>query len=114
MKIIDFFKKLFSSYTSKKIGSVLSILDKVGPLVEKAYPIVKRIAELTPNKTDDQILAVYKQYGVENYFKTGADRAILLRDLAKVVLIQVENINPVAEYILNLAVELAYAKFKEK
>jgi hypothetical protein len=108
--VVSFFGKLF-----KDIGAegIMAIIEKVAPLVNKAYPIVKRVAELTPNKTDDAILAAYEALGFGNLFQPGTDKNLALRDLAKNVLKTTVKTDTAQEYLLNTAIELAYAKFKE-
>lgn len=106
---VDFFKKLFSNGPE----GFMKLIEKLSPVVNKAYPIVKKIAELTPTKTDDKILAAYEYYKVGHLFKADVDKGIALRDLAKQV-IQDNSKDPLSDYVLNSAVELAYAKFKQE
>ena len=105
----DFFKKLFSqgSETFMKLIEVLS------PVVNSAYPVVKKIAEMTPTKTDDKILAAYEYYNLGHLFDPTKDKSLSMRDLAKQV-IKDNSKNKISEYMLNSAVELAYAKFKQE
>jgi hypothetical protein len=104
----SFFVKLFGVDAE----DFMDLIEKLSPLVNKAYPIVKKIADLTPNKTDDAILAAYESLGFTGVFKPGTDKGLALRDLAKKVL-NATTANPVSDYLANTAIELAYAKFKE-
>ena len=109
--ISSFFGKLF-----KSIGqdNVFSVIEKIEPLVNFAYPVVKRVAELTENKTDDAILAAYESYGLTKLFKKGYDKNLAIRDLVKQVVKTHVKENTAQEYLLNTAVELAYASFREE
>lgn len=106
---INFFKKLFSNGAE----GFMQLIEKVSPLVNKAYPVVKKIAELTPTKTDDAILKAYEHYGLGKLFVAGTDKGLALRELAKEV-IKDSNTTALNDYMLNTAVELAYAKYKEE
>ena len=121
--------KLLSSVKSifKKLGNadrdieILSAaISKVAPIVNQIYPIVVKIAKLTPSKTDDQILAAYAKFGLKNLFDPGQDTSHQLRTLAVAALQSSDNYikstnagGPVPAYLLNTALELAVAKLKE-
>ena len=49
----SFFKNLFSPEAAEDF---IKVIERVAPLVNKAYPIVEKIAKLTPTKSDDEIL----------------------------------------------------------
>jgi hypothetical protein len=104
----SFFGKLFDNNPEE----FMALIEKVSPLVNKAYPVVKKIALLTPNKTDDAILAAYESMGFVGVFQPGTDKGLALRDLAKTVL-KASSPDPVSDYLINTAIELAYAKYKE-
>jgi len=104
-----FFGKLFDSDPEV----FMLLIQKISPIVNRAYPIVKKIALLTPTKTDDVIIAAYESFGLHNLFQPGTDPGIALRDLAKKVLIST-NPDPISDYLANTAIELAYAKYKEE
>lgn len=106
---VEFFKALFDNGPEE----FMKLIEKVSPLVNKAYPVVKKIAELTPTKTDDKILAAYEHYGLGKMFTAGTDKGLALRELAKSV-IKDKNPSALNDYLLNTAVELAYAKYKEE
>ena len=106
---VEFFKGLFNNGPE---GFML-LLEKISPLVNRAYPVVKKIAQLTPTKTDDMILAAYEFYGMDKLFVSGTDKGVALRDLAKQV-VKATSKDPLSDYLLNSAVELAYAKYKEE
>jgi|SRR5581483_4287866 len=98
-KIVNFFKS----------GKAEAALTKAADLVPKALPIVQDIAAMAPNKTDQEILAVFQKYAVPDaaqFLATpSAQRGYLLLHLATEVLAsQFPNI---ATNILNTAVQLA-------
>ena len=105
----SFFGKLFGSDGD----GFIRLIEKISPLVNKAYPIVKTVARLTPNKTDDEILKAYEKLGFSDVFDATKPKALSLRDLSKSILVA-SNPDPVSEYLANTAIELAYAKFKEE
>lgn len=104
-----FFTKLFGNNAS----AFMELIEKISPIVNKAYPFVKKVAQLTPNKTDDAILAAYEELGFKGLFVAGMDKGLALRDLAKKLLLA-SSPDPVSDYIANTAIELAYAKYKEE
>ncbi len=53
--------KIFSIFTSDKAKKAL---ETAASISEIATPIVAQIAYLTPNRTDDEIMAAYAKYGV--------------------------------------------------
>lgn len=116
---MNWFKTVFnsaSSFFGKTFGhegeGFLSLIEKLSPIVLTAYPIVKKIASLTPNKTDDAILAAYESMGFAGVFNKGSDKSLALRDLAKRA-VTAAHPDPVADYLINAAIELAYSKYKE-
>lgn len=106
---LEFFKRLFSNGPE----GFMQLIERLSPIVNQAYPVVKKIAELTPTKTDDKILAAYEHYRVGHLFKADVDKGVALRDLAKLV-VKDHSKDPLSDYVLNSAVELAYAKFKQE
>lgn len=109
------FRKIFSLFGNTS-NLILNVLEKVSPIVNTAYPIVKTIATLTPNKTDDQILLAYEHLGFADFFsaRSNQDRSIMLRELAKDALRDKIKDDSIADYLINTAIELAYAKYKEE
>jgi hypothetical protein len=106
---VEFFKGLFDNGAEE----FMKLIEKVSPLVNKAYPVVKKIAELTPTKADDAVLAAYEHYNMKQLFDADKDKGLALRDLAKAVIKDTSK-DPLSDYLLNTAVELAYAKYKEE
>jgi hypothetical protein len=109
ISVKGFFTKLFGNNAS----AFMELIEKVSPIVNKAYPVVKKIAQLTPTKTDDVILAAYEELGFKGMFVAGSDKGLALRDLAKKLLLA-SSPDPISDYIANTAIELAYAKYKEE
>jgi hypothetical protein len=106
-------KSFFSKLFGPNADAFIALIEQLAPLVNKAYPVVKKIAALTPNKTDDAIIAAYEELGFKGLFVAGMDKSLALRDLAKKLLIAT-NPDPVSDYIANTAIELAYAKYKQE
>jgi hypothetical protein len=98
--------KVVSFFSSKKAEAAL--LQAV-ELVPKALPIVKEIAKLTPNRTDDEIVAAFEKFCVpfaSTYLATPpSKRGYVLLQLASQVL--AARVPGVATNILNTAIQLA-------
>ena len=98
-KIVGFFKS----------GKAEAALNKAAELVPAALPIVEEIATLAPNRTDQEILAVFQKFavpGAQQYLSTPvAQRGYVLLQLATQVLAQ--EAPGIATNILNAAVQLA-------
>jgi len=97
--VIRFARRLFSPSTKRYI--------------DMALPIVEVIAAMTPTRIDDEILAAYRRFGLEQLFDPRKDKAVLLRDLAVEVLRQKIR-DPLPRRLLNLIVELAYNIYRER
>jgi hypothetical protein len=99
-------RKLFSIFSSKKAEAALS---QAVELVPQALPIVKEIAALTPNRSDNEIIAAFEKYaipGATAYLGTPpAKRGYVLLQLATQVL--ASKLPGVSTTILNTAVQLA-------
>lgn len=98
-KIIAFFNS----------GKAEAALNQAAELVPKALPIVQEIASLTPNRTDDEIVAAFQKFAVPvatQYLATPvAQRGYVLLQLATQVLST--EFPGVATNVLNAAVQLA-------
>ena len=98
-KIVAFFKS----------GKAEEALNTAAELVPKALPIVQEITALAPNKTDEEILAVFQKFaipGAQQYLSTPvAQRGYVLLQLATQVLAQ--EVPGIATNILNSAIQLA-------
>lgn len=111
--VVDFFKSLFG----EKAGQFyLEFVKKIAPMVNTAYPIVKKIAELTPTRTDDMILAAYETMGFKDFFQSVGEnldaQKAALRNLAKLALKDSIPNKEMEDWILNSVVEMAYSQYK--
>jgi len=99
-------QKIVAFFTS---GKAEAALNQAAELVPKALPIVQEIAALAPNRTDQEILAVFQKFavpGAAQYLATPvAQRGYVLLQLASQVL--AAEVPGVATNILNTAVQLA-------
>lgn len=91
-------------------GKAEQALNTAAALVPKAIPIVKEIAAITPNRTDDEIAAAFERYavpGAATYLALPRDkRGLALFQLATEALASLVPGTPTR--ILNTAVQLAY------
>jgi len=80
--------------------------------IDQALPVVRIIAEMTPTRADDEILAAYEHFGLAKFFDPTQDKAVLLRDLAVEVVRQKVR-DPLPSRLFNLIVEIAYNLYRE-
>ena len=98
------FHKLHDIFAGDKARAAF---DRVLSISQLALPIVKEIAAITPNRTDDEIVAAYEKYGVPLLKGSPAD---LLRWLVAHVLRQQGEDAPNNE--VNAGIELAVVAHK--
>jgi hypothetical protein len=117
--VVNAFKKLGN--TDHDIQVISSVINKIAPIVNAVYPIVVKIDQLTPTKTGNEILSAFESFGLGQLFVPGADISQQLRTLAAEALTKSESFvslaasgHPVAEHLINSAIELAVAKLKEE
>ena len=114
---VDFVLKFFIDLFGPKGGEFfLEYTKKIAPVINKAYPIVKKIAMITPIRTDDAICAAYEAFGLKDYFEAVGEsveaQKLALRNLAKLALKDTIKDKQLEDWILNSAVELAYSQYK--
>lgn len=90
-------------------GGAEAALTQAAELVPKALPIVQEIAALAPNRTDQEILALFQKFavpGAAQYLATPAEKRgyVLLQIASEVLAAEVPGI---ATHILDTAVQLA-------
>lgn len=61
MKVLGFFKKLWRFVTGDKLKGILQRIDN---MVGVALPIVEEVAALTPTRSDDEIVALFKRFRI--------------------------------------------------
>jgi hypothetical protein len=106
-RILAFFARIFSRDTSDKI---LKGLEAAAPYYRKALEVVETIAALTPDRTDDQIVAVLKRFASPVVLGSTQDRSALLRDVAVAALRK--QFPEAADRQLNRAIEVALGAVK--
>jgi hypothetical protein len=104
-----FFTGLFTNKAAQ--DHALAVLEEAGKVAATLYPIVKQVATLTPNRTDDEIVAAIEAFGLAGLVDpTLKDKAAVLHDI---VLAVAKKIVPgVGSSILSLAIESAYQVLK--
>lgn len=100
--VFGLLKRWFSGETSAQIGK----------LVEAALPIVELIAQMTPTRADDEIVAMLRALEQEDIWNPALKREEVLRRAAVNVLIK--RLPGTAGRLANLAVELAYNAWVER
>lgn len=105
-----FFANIFSPAGQQKITIALG---QAEALVQEVLPVVELISSLTPNKTDDEIVAVVKKYAVPVTVPVGpmtdADKGSLLLQTAVTAATQdVAAAVGLPSSVITLAVQTAY------
>jgi len=91
---------------------VTSVLKTAGELAVQLYPTIEAIAAVTPNRTDDQIVAAVQKFGVLGIVDPNQpDKAAVLHDIALNVAKNTVA-STVASSVISLAIETAYQAFK--
>ncbi len=96
------------------------VLNQVETLISMALPLVETVSALTPNRTDDEIVAAYKKFGIPLLagLQTSNPASVgnALLNLSTALLEKKLNAEGMtaATNILNSAAQLAYTIFKAK
>lgn len=102
-KIVEIALGLFGGPLLRK---VFGGLKKVEPYLPTIYDYVRTVAQLTPTRSDDEIMKVADLFGVPLLLEPGADKGEVL---AGIVLEAARRKWPdVPERVLRRAVEVAY------
>lgn len=107
--------KIAGWFQSPKVKVVLT---QVETLISIALPLVEAVAVLTPNRTDDEIVAAYKKFGIPLLagVQTGNAASVgnALLNLSTTLLDKKLNSEGMtaATNILNSAAQLAYTIYK--
>lgn len=103
-------RKLFAYFSGRASGDVASAVE----LTRLALPIVERIAVLTPARSDDEIVRLFRDYTIPH-----AETWLALpreqrgRALMQVAAVQLKRLTPeAADRIIDLAVQLAFVRFR--
>ena len=111
-KLRSAFSKLADWFSSP---SGQRTLNRIAELAQAALPIVETVAALTPTRADDEIIKVYKYYGlpvVESWLADPpADRGLALLDLATNVV--QKRFPSVPTRLVQAGVQMAYVQFRE-
>jgi len=108
-----FFAKVFRWFTS---DAAQRVAEKIQEYCKAALPVVEFIASLTPTRIDDEIIALFKRFGLENVEKYLAlpqdDRGTALMAAAVSELQRQFPDAPISQ--LRAAIELAVSLSKAK
>lgn len=107
--IIDRIKRWFGS-----LGAAISIgVREIAPYLPAIYELVRRAAELTPTRSDDELLRAADELGGPVLFDPATPAAERGRIVAEIVLAAAKARWPqVPERRLRRAIELAYGALK--
>lgn len=103
--LIKPFKLLFSNAGRKRVEDILK---EVEGITELAFGIVEQIALATPDRSDDQIIAIAHNYGINiiEFLKTST-KEDALRFIARQALKSQFKEGSVRDKVINLAIEAA-------
>lgn len=112
-----FIKKIAGFFKDPKTKAAFEqTLQTLQPYIAAAEPVVETIVALTPNRTDDELLALAKQFGVVDLFKsnmTDGEVKNFLLDAGTAAL-QKAVPDPVESSTLRAAIDVAYSTYKAK
>jgi hypothetical protein len=101
--IAGFLARLFSRDFATK---VLQGVEAAMPYLALAYGLAETAARMTPNRTDDEILALAQELGVPALFDPGQDKGAAI---GRIVFRALKKRYPeAADRVLNRALEIAY------
>jgi hypothetical protein len=121
MFIQTFFKKIGSAvkslFTKDGQRKALVVLGQVESMVQEVLPVVEMIAAATPNKSDDEIVALVKLWAVPITIPAGpltdADKgSLLLQTAVTAATATVAKASGVPASVLTAAVQIAYVASK--
>jgi hypothetical protein len=108
--IKSFSLRLFSYFSGRASRDVAAAVD----LTKMALPIIERIAALTPTRSDDEIVRLFRETAIPH-----ADAWLALpieqrgRVLMQVAAVQLKRLTPdPADRIIDLAIQLAFVQFR--
>ena len=105
--IADFFMRLFSRDFASK---VMKGIEAAAPYLSLTYGFVETAAKMTPNRTDDEIVALANELGVKALFDPNQDKGMVI---GRIVFAALKKRYPeVADRVLNRAIEIAYGAVK--
>lgn len=103
MSLSSFFHHIIEFFKSDKAKHAFGEVSKIVPI---ALVIVKRIAELTPNRTDDEIVAAFEHYGIPTIDRGKLDPGAALLELATKVV--ADRLPPgTAKNLIQTAIQIA-------
>jgi hypothetical protein len=104
--ILSIFRKIISPDAEKKISHAMDLIAPYMPIV---WDAVRIAAELTPNKTDDEIIALSQRFGVPELWGDRSREEVIRAMVAAFIK---EAAPEIPDSVLNHAIELAYNAIK--
>lgn len=88
-------------------------------VAKQATAVVEVIAKLTPTRSDDELIALWRLYGLANIEKwlafPIAERGAALLEAARAALLMENNdLERISQSTLNAGIELAVVEYKER
>jgi hypothetical protein len=113
MKWIKSLSRKLAAYFSGRASQDVSAAIE---MIALALPIVERIAALTPNRSDDEIVRLFCEYTIpqaETWLALPREQRG--RALLQVAAVQLKRLTPdAADRIIDLAVQLAVVQFRSE
>lgn len=110
--LVSWIADLFRSEDARK--NMEQRMATVAEIARIAYPLVERVAALTPTRADDEILAAANELGVPLLLDPAADRSQVLRDIVQQALLRkvLPALSGSSVSLINAAIELAVQLLK--
>lgn len=103
---MSFLRKLKSVFSPSKLNIVRGVVGSV-------YPIVELVAQMTPTKTDDEIMACANALGVKTFLiARPEDQGEALKEIA--ISVAKKKLKSVPVDVIARSVEAAYQQMKAK
>ena len=105
-------RKLVAYFSGRASQDVSAAIE----MIALALPIVERIAALTPTRSDDEIVRLFREYTIpqaETWLSLPREQRG--RALLQVAAVQLKRLTPdAADRIIDLAVQLAVVQFRSE
>ena len=105
--IAGFFRRFF---TPEFRALIMAGLQSSAPYIQAAYNFATVAAALTPNRTDDELVALAKQWGIPNLWDADTDKGVVIGRMVAQALRR--RYPDATDRAINRAIEIAYGAVK--
>lgn len=108
MSIGSIFKAIGHFFTSGKAERILTEANRIAP---KVLEIAQKVADITPNKSDDEMVSAFTKYQIEWTAHYNANPGEARRKIVQVLAAKIFPAS--AQKAINLAIEIAAASLEK-